>query len=180
MPTRLHFSLPDLLCLLTDLAAIAVVLIIGWFLIGYYSKYQFLDVNYQDWMSHAFRIESIQKHGMTSWDSVWDNGINYWRSYQYLPHLFALGVIHLTGLSVPQAMLVSIVIIFLFVRVSTYVFLRQLKVSPLIALFATVSSYAFEQQWVAIKDYTLFMAMGLLPMFVFLWILALKHRRYFD
>ncbi len=179
MPTRLHFSLPDLLCLLTDLAAIAVVLIIGWFLIGYYSKYQFLDVNYQDWMSHAFRIESIQKHGMTSWDSVWDNGINYWRSYQYLPHLFALGVIHLTGLSVPQAMLVSIVIIFLFVRVSTYVFLRQLKVSPLIALFATVSSYAFEQQWVAIKDYTLFMAMGVLPIFVFLWILALKHRRYF-
>lgn len=173
------FSFEQAAQIISDLVAILLIFAVGWFLIGYYTHYQFLSINYQDWMSHAFRIESIKLHGMVSWDHLWDNGINYWRSYQFLPHLLVLGVSNLFHLSIPQAMLISVVFVFLFTRLSTYVVLRSLKITPLIALFATVASYTFEQQWGAVKDFTLFLSMGVLPIFVLLWILAIKRRRFF-
>src|SRR5258708_24411447 len=75
-------------------------------------------------------------------------------------------------------MLITVITVFLFVRMTMYLALRYLKVSPLIALSATIASYTFAQQWPAVKDFTLFVAMGILPIFVLLWIIALQKHRF--
>jgi len=126
-------------------------------------------------MSHAFRLQSIQRHGMTSWDNIWSNGMNYWRSYQYLPHFAVLGLAKLFTLSIPQAMIWTVVIVFVLLRLETYVLLRQLKVAPVYAFFTTVISFAFIQQWVAIEDFSIFIVLPILPIFLYFWIRTMQE-----
>ena len=159
-----------------DLLAIVAILAIGAFLIGHMTQGLYLETGYQDWIFHQFRIESLNTFGVTSWDHIWSNGINLWRSYQFLPHLIVLGVAKITSLSLPQAMIWTVVGVFLLVRVEIYLVLRWLRVAPLYAFFATIMSYAFIQQWIALKDFSIFMAMPMIPVFIYVWIQSMKHQ----
>lgn len=164
--------------LLADLGFLVLILAIGWFLIGSYAHFDYLRTGYQDWMYQAFRVQSIQQHGFTSWDHIWSNGINYWRVYQYLPHLITLGLVLFFKIGISKAMIILMITIFLLTRVLIYGLLRKLRVSPLIACVMTVLTYTMAQQWISIKEYSIFFFVWLIPIFVYFWIMAFKKRQY--
>lgn len=177
VPTHTHHSKSGF-DWLADGLAVSALLGIGWFLIGYYADFEYLATGYQDWIYHAFRIRSILEHGIVSWDHVWSNGLNYWRAYQYLPHLFVIGVMSVFHLSIGKAMLVTSVVVFLLIRVVLYALLRSFGISPLIALLAAESTYLFPQQWVVLKDYSIFISLLFVYPFLYFWIGSFSDRRH--
>jgi hypothetical protein len=166
----------DKLTFAIDLAAMAVLVLISVFLVGYYTQYQYLDTGYQDWMYHAFRVESLKEHGLISWDHIWSNGINHWRNYQYLPHFMAVFFSQAFGTSLPNSMMWMVVIAFTLLRLETYILLRRLNIAPLYALFTVVISFSFIQQWITMKDYSIYVMMPILPLFVYLWIKTMQYK----
>lgn len=164
--------------LLSEISALASVVAVGWFLIGYYARYEFLETGYQDWAYHAFRIKDIARYGIASWDHVWANGINHWRAFQYAPHVVTLWISQLTGLSITSAMMWVSVIVFIGLRVFMYGAFRLIGIGPLFSVFAVMVSYASSQQWVAIGDFSIYVAFIVLPLYVLLWIRTLQDNGY--
>lgn len=164
--------------LVTDFFAILAISGLGWFLIGWYARFEYLDTGYLDWIYHAFRVRDISQFGIASWDHIWGNGLNHWRAFQYVEHELTNWVSHLTGLSITRAMIYITVFAFIFIRVISYIALRILGVRPLFSFFAVIATYAFTQQWIAIKDYSIFVGFTLMPLYVVLWIDAMKNNRY--
>lgn len=164
--------------IIPDLFALAIVVLFGWFLIGYYADYQFLATGYQDWIYHAFRIKSIEMHGIVSWDNIWSNGLNHWRAYQYVFHVVVLYISKIAHISITVAMLWSSILSFIGLRVLIYVVLRKLKISRFFATFFVIISYDFSQQWIAVSDFSMLMALTLVPGYMFFWIYSLKNKQY--
>ncbi len=160
-----------------DLLIVGVILLTGWFLIGYYTQYNFLETGYQDWIYHSFRIKSLLENGFISWDHIWSNGINYWRSYQYLPHLLVILLQKITNLGITQSMIWTTVLVFLSIRVLTYMLLRALNVRPLFAFATVIASFVFPQQWVTIKDFSVYMLIFTVPIYIYIWIRTLKQSK---
>lgn len=150
----------------------------GWLLIGYYVNFEYLATGYQDWIYHSFRIRSILEQGIVSWDHIWSNGINYWRAYQYLPHVAVIGIMAAFQLSIGKAMLVTSVAVFLVARVALYILLRGLGVSPLVALVAAMCTYLFPQQWIVLKDFSMFVSILFVYPFLYFWIGSFSDRRH--
>lgn len=162
----------------SDILALGVLLATGWLLIGWYADFEYLATGYQDWIYHSFRIRSILEQGIVSWDHIWSNGINYWRAYQYLPHVAVIGIMAVFKLTIGNAMLVASVAVFLIIRIALYALLRGLGVSPLVALLAAMCTYLFPQQWVALKDYSMFLAAIFVYPFLYFWIGSFSDRRH--
>jgi hypothetical protein len=163
---------------LSEAALVMIIISIGWFLIGYYTQYEFLETGYHDWIYHAFRVRDIAQYGIASWDHVWSNGINHWRAFQYVEHVLIFLLTKLTGLSITRAMIWLSVIVFISLRVLIYGSLRYLGVSRLFSFFAVIISYASSQQWTALNDFSIYISFIVLPFYVLLWIAALKDMRY--
>jgi hypothetical protein len=161
-----------------DLLCISVLFAAGYFLIGYYLSYNYLATGYQDWIYHAFRVKSIQNYGLVPWDSIWSNGIAYWRGYQYVIHYLILFVVNLWGLSITQSMMAWTVGVYIGVRILTFIVLRVLHVPLFSAFFASLVSYDFAQQWVTIKDFSIHIASIVIPLLVLVWIRALTNVYY--
>lgn len=161
-----------------DLFIYLAIIGVGWFLIGYYVDFNFLVTGYQDWIYQAFRVKSLQAYGIASWDHVWSNGINHWRAYQYIPHYLISWTTILTGLTITQAMLWWSVVIFIGLRVMLYMILRFLGIRRLFAATAVLLSYTFVQQWIAIKDFSIYLGNIFLIPYLFLWIKTFKDERY--
>jgi hypothetical protein len=164
--------------LLLDGIALTAICAISFLLIGYYSRFSYLSTGYQDWMFHAFRVESIAQHGLISWDHIWSNGLNHWRSYQYLPHLWTLVLAKLFAAKPAAMMMTAIAISFTLIRIEMYILMRRLHISPLYAFVATAMSFAFIQQWISIKDFSIFVLMPVLPVFIYIWIKAMQHQQF--
>jgi hypothetical protein len=156
--------------LMWDGLALAFIIGLGWFLIGWYQKGNFLITGYQDWIYHAFRIKSLSEHGLVSWDHIWSNGINYWRLYQYVPHYLILWTSHFLHYSITKTMLWFAIVAFITTRVSMYIILRRVHVQIFPAFLATIVSFAFAQQWVALSDFSLFLPMMVVPIIIGIWI----------
>ncbi len=159
-----------------ELLSLAAIVAVGWFLIGYYTKAEFLQTGYPDWMYHAFRIRDIQQYGVASWDHIWNNGLNHWRAYQYIQHYLVYGVVLLSGWSITHAMLWVTVVVFILLRILTYVILRILGVNRLLSVFAAIVSYDFAQQYIAIMDFSMFLGCILVPIFILLWIWTFRDK----
>jgi hypothetical protein len=166
------------LFVLIELSLISVIIGVGLFLIGYYAQYEYLATGYQDWIYHAFRVRDVAQYGIASWDHIWGNGINHWRAFQYVEHVLTYWVTQLTGASITHAMLWISVAVFISLRVFIYLALRYLGINRLFSLFVVIVSYAFSQQWIALKDYSIFVGLFVLPFYTLFWIAALKERRY--
>lgn len=162
----------------TDIFALLVISGLGWFLIGWYTRFEYLDTGYPDWIYHAFRVRDISQFGIASWDHIWGNGLNHWRAFQYIEHELTNLISQFTGLSITRSMIWITVFAFIFIRVITYVALRVLGIRPLFSFFAVVATYAFTQQWIAIKDYSIFIGFALMPLYLVLWIDTMKNSRY--
>ncbi len=161
-----------------DLLAIFGITAIGWFLIGYYVHYEYLDTGYQDWLYHAFRVRDIMQYGVSSWDHVWASGINHWRAFQYVEHIATALIVEIFGLSITKAMIWLSVIVFIGIRIISYIALRLLGINLWFSFFAIILSYASSQQWVAIKDFSLHIAFIAVPVIVFVWIKAVNDPRW--
>lgn len=153
-----------------------LIVLVGWFLIGYYLNYNYLATGYQDWIYHAFRIKSIQEWGIVSWDHKWANGINYWRSYQYIPHLLTLYTAKFLNIGITNAMILWGIIVYLYLRITGYLLLRYMNVSPHVALGAIMLSYAYRQNWIGISDFSIFIACILIPLVIFLSIKSTEKK----
>lgn len=164
--------------ILIEISLLAVIVAVGWFLIGYYTKYEFLGTGYQDWIYHAFRVRDIMQYGIASWDHVWSNGINHWRAYQYVEHMLVICIVKLAGFSITHAMLWLSTAIFIAIRVFIYLMLRYLGISRLFSFFVVIVSYASSQQWISLRDFAMHAAFIVVPLYVFLWIATLKNMRY--
>lgn len=171
----MKFTQKNIIQHLLDSFFLAIIIGVGWFLIGYYLEGEYLFTGYQDWIYHTFRAQSLERYeGMPSWDHVWSNGINHWRSYQYLQHWLVFLFSKTFDISFPQAMMLVMVSTFIGLRVLLYAVMRLLHIRPIIAFFTTLASYTFAQQWIAISDFSIFIALLIVPFYVFLWIHVYK------
>jgi len=155
---------------LADLLILSFIALVGWFLIGFYTKGNFLETGYQDLIYHAGKALSLKMYGLTSWDHVWANGINYWRLYQYIPHLAILLVSTIANLSINKALVWMIVAVFILTRLLLYLVFRIYKIRPIIALTGILVSFAIPFEWNSMKDYSIFFANLWIPIFLIPWI----------
>ncbi len=161
---------PFVIRMIAEMMFLFLIYTTGWFLIGYYLEGEFLSTNYQDWIYHAWRIDTLQEHQMiTSWDHQWTSGINHWRSYQYIQHVLVLGVVQLTGLSITKAMILLTVVIYIGIRFLIYGVLRSFGVGALASFIAVLFSFTYVQQWIAISDFSIFIAFIIVPFYILLW-----------
>lgn len=160
-----------------ELFALTGIIAVGWFLIGYYTKFEFLQTGYQDWIYNAFRIRDISQFGISSWDHIWGNGINHWRAFQYVSYVAVFLIVKITGLSITKAMLWLSAVIFVLVRVLVYGVLRVVHVGRVASFFAVIASYAISQQWTALKEFSIYIGLIVVPLYVFLWIFAARDKK---
>lgn len=163
---------------ITDLSIAVGIALVGWYLIGYYAAFNYLYTGYEDWIYHAFRVKSLQEHGMVAWDHIWSNGINYWKLYQYVAHFLILGVVNITGLSITKVLLLSIVTLYIGLRVALYFLLRALGVQRIFALLSVVASYTIVQEWGSMQDYSIYVAFITFPLYLMLWILTFRDLKW--
>lgn len=161
-----------------DTFNIALILVVGWFLIGWYTQGNILSTGYQDWIYHAYRIESLESFGVTSWTHVWSNGLNIWRAYPFVIHYITAGVKAVFSLSTTQAMLWVTVFSFISIRVLLYTVLRWSGVDRFSSLLTTILLFGFAQQWITVKDFLAFNALIVIPPFIGLWRLATNKAKY--
>lgn len=153
-----------------DFLFLPILLVLSLFLISFYFGATALNTNYPDWIVHAFRVKQFESYGLASWTHSWANGISLWKSYQFLPHAMTVGVMHLFNLPATQAMVVLTSILFVFIRLSMYVFLRLLQFSPLTSFICAVLSYDIAQYWGGVADYSLMFGFAFFPVYVYLWV----------
>jgi hypothetical protein len=158
---------------------IFVLLLFGfiWFLLGYYTHYRYLFTGYQDWLFHAYRLKVLLKYGFVSWDHIWSNGINYWRAYQYIPHLITLIPIKLFGLSITSAMNFMVVFLFAYYVITTYIVLRLLAIKRLSIILALLLSLSTLTYWRVIGDFSLLFSFLILPVISFVWVKSITSKK---
>lgn len=155
---------------LLDIIFLGLLTVISGAIISFYFPAENLNVSYPDWMVQAFRIQELNLHGMTSWTHTWSNGIQLWRSYQFLPQWFTLGIANLFAVDIPRAMVLVVIGQFIALRVVTYIVARLLHYSPFTALFAGIMTFSISYFWKAVGDYSLLFAFSIFPLMIFLWV----------
>lgn len=163
---------------LPDSLALFGIAAVGWLLIGYFSGFAYLYTGYEDWLYHAFRVQSIERHGFPSWDHVWSNGINFWRMYQYIQHTIIFGIVQVTGWPITNVLVASLIMIYIGLRLALYLLLRAFRVHWLIALAVTMASYTMVQEWGSMQDYSIYLAFVAVPLYVMLWIKTYNDLRW--
>ncbi len=165
--------------LLIDVVFLGIISYVGWFLVGYYLKGNYLATHYPDWIYHAWRIKTLILYkSIPSWDYIWSNGLNHWAAYQYLQHVFVFTLVKLFHVSITKGMIISTVFVFITLRILMYIFLRLLKIRPIIAFLAIIISLNFDQQWIAIGDFSIFLAFIIIPFCIYIW--ANVYEKYKD
>lgn len=163
---------------IADGLIVFLIAFVGWYLIGYYAAFNYLYTGYEDWIYHAFRVKSLQDHGMVAWDHIWSNGISYWKLYQYVAHFLILGVVKLTGLSITKVLLLSLVGLYIGLRIALYLILRSLGVQRLFALLSVTASYTIVQEWGSMQDYSIYIAFIAFPLYLILWIMTFRDLKW--
>lgn len=164
------FSLSKRLSL--DLFFLLPIVCVAAILIGNYLRYEYLDIGYQDWFMHAFRIRSLDINGLSSWTHTWSNGMNFWNTYQFASHYLVLFISQIFAVSITKAMIFATVGSFILTRVFMYYALRTLGVSRLYSLFGVLLTFAFGQQWISMKDFSIYIPIMFTPLLVLLWVKA--------
>ncbi len=160
-----------------DILAVAFIIGIGWFVVGYYTHYDYLLSSYEDWIYHAFRVETLQNDGITSWNHEWGTGMNIWRLYQYGQHHLVMWAVALTGVAIPKMLIYFGVGIYIGIRVVLYGVLRAFGVKPLFALLGITVSYTFVQEWIAMQDFSIYVAFACVPFYIYLWVKTFENLR---
>lgn len=155
---------------LADLSALSLIVGIGWFVVGYFTNYEYLLSSYEDWIYHAFRVQTLANDGITSWNHEWGTGMNIWRLYQYGQHHLVLWATALTGVAIPKMLIYFGVGIYIGIRVMLYGILRAFGVTPLFALLGVTTSYTFVQEWIAMQDFSIYVAFACVPLYIYLWV----------
>lgn len=153
-----------------DITFLVILSSISLLLISFYFQANMLDTGYADWLVHAFRIKSLQTYGLVSWTHEWDNGMNIWRSYQFIPHFLTLGLVELFHVSVTRAMILIIIIQFVLLRVFIYIVLRLLHIAPFASFVCALLSFDIAQYWGGVSDFSLLFGFTFFPLMLFFWV----------
>lgn len=157
-----------------DILALFFLALVGWFLMGHIATYSYFDTGFEDFMSHAFRVDEIQRNGVSSWSFSWANGLSYWRSYQYVPHVLTVGVKQLFNVPTVQAMLISIVLVVYISCLSSYLLLRRLGINRMAALLSLIVLFTVSAVWETTKVFSLHFSLLFLPIVLYCWINDVK------
>lgn len=144
------------------------LIILSVFLISNYVNAHYLYVEYWDWLIQAFRIRFIETYGLSSWTHVWSNGMNIWATYQFIPHILTLSLVKIAHITIPRAMVIITIFLFIFLRLLIYFLLRRLTYSPFTAFICAVISFDIAQYWLGVGDYSLMWGITLFPISIFL------------
>lgn len=147
-----------------------ILFLVSLCLISFYSHADVLNTGYADWMVHAFRIKFLQTYGLLSWTHSWDNGMNIWKSYQFIPHFLTLGLSNILHVSITRAMVLMIIGQFIFFRLCIYVVLRLLHFSSVTAFVCGLLSFDIAQYWGGVSDFSLLFGFTLFPIVLYLWV----------
>lgn len=153
-----------------DFIFLLFIFLFSLYMISFYFNAEYLDTGYQDWIMHAYRIKTLREYGFTSWVHTWSNGISLWSSYQFVPHLIALAISNIFGVSIPRAMVLSTIGQFVILRLFIYIFLRFLKFVPLTSFICTLLSFDIGQYWGGVAEFSLLSAFTFFPVIIFLWV----------
>jgi hypothetical protein len=155
---------------LQDFTFLSFVFIFTIYLLRNYLTGEFLNTGYPDWMVQAFRIKILETYGYVSWIHFWANGVNVWKSYQFIPHLLTIGLQLLLHISITRAMVLMTIVLLIFLETSVYVGLRLLSFTPITAFIAALLSMDIAQFWGGVADYSLSFGFAFFPLMLFLWI----------
>lgn len=158
-----------------DAAVLAGIVLVGWMLVGYFTKYPFINTGYEDWIYHAFRTQSIEQYGMPSWNHIWANGMNLWRLYQYLQHHLILGIASVTGLPITTVLIYLMIGVYIGLRVAVYLTLRLFGVNMVFAAVAVLLSYTMVQEWGSMQDYSIYLAFAIVPFYILFWVRSFEN-----
>jgi hypothetical protein len=156
--------------LIKDLVLVAAIVMLSLLLSGFLLTGQYLDTTYPDWMYHAFRALSLQRYGLTSWDSLWENGISYLAS---LPNdtgcRNTVATSWLFHVSITKAMIILTAVLYTGTHVGMYWAVRAYGRSRLAALAASLLTFLFSGYWLIMKDYSISFAAGAVPLMLIGW-----------
>lgn len=161
--------------LIKDTGFLAAIALLSLFLVGNYLRAEYLSTGYPDWLYHAYRIKSALTFGISSWEHSVASGISQWKAYQYIPHFLTIAIKSLTGASITRSMLILTVLVFVGLRLISYLGMRLLNISATAAFIAVIISLNFAQQWQNIKDFSIFIASILVPVFIIIWAKSLDY-----
>jgi len=156
--------------LLGNLFALAIVVGFCWLLLGYVLKGNIFRTGYADWLIQAFRVKTIAENGLVSWTHIWSNGINIWRTYQFIPHVLTAEIVKLTSLSITQAMVILTFIQFILLRLFIFGVVKSQKLSTTTAAIVACSTLTLGQYWSGVYDYSILFGFTIFPLCVGLWI----------
>ncbi len=166
-----------LLAYLADLFLLLLLLGFAWFLMDDSLHFMYMQTGYPDWIFHAFRIDEIDRFGMLPWSTIWSNGLNYWKAYQYVPHVLTLLLKHALSISTTYAMIVTATLIVFLSIIEMYGIMRYLKIKSLATLVAILIFLTTPNFWGATSDFSIFFPFAIFPIFIGLWISDIRHER---
>jgi hypothetical protein len=167
-----------LVSFLYDLGVVAALAAVIWFFLGHFLQASYFETGYQDFIAHAYRIEEIERHGISSWSFNWGNGLAFWRAYQYIPNMMTLAVKHFFVISTIRAMLLTLTLISYFYAITSYIYLRKLNVHRLSAFFSILLVFTATQFYISLMDYSIYFSYLFIPTIIFLFICDIKSQRH--
>lgn len=156
--------------LFLDILYLCGLSLLSAYLISFYFNAQNINVTYPDWLVQAFRVKELQLNGFTSWTHTWSNGINLWKSYQFIPHYLTLEVVNILHIGITRAMIILVIAQFILLRLITYISARVLKFSPTTALAGALATFSISYFWKAVGDYSLLFTFTFYPIMIVFWV----------
>ena len=117
-----------------------------------------------EWLGHAYRIQVVQEHGLSTWDHAWTGGISLFQTYQFVPHVVTGWSAELAGGSVGRTMLVLEVFLLFWIRCSGYAAARLLGLSRVASLIAGVLTFGSFNYSAEVLSFTTLWGLALVPL----------------
>ena len=129
---------------------------------------EYLPLFWGDWVSHAYRSQFVQEHGLATWDHNWSGGISLFETYQFMPHVITAIVSSTFEVSIGRTMLLLEGVLLIWVRVSGYVVARAMRLPVAAAAFAGVVTFGVNNYAAEVLSYAALWGLALVPVLFFL------------
>lgn len=158
---------------------VCIVFIIGVLFVihSIYLTGNYLETGYEDWYMHVFRATLLRDHGLTNWTYYVGNGFDVWQAFQFVPHFMVALFSVLAGVSISKSILIVTTLLILVNGVSKYILFRVTKISSVLSCILSLGSSLIPQAIVSISDFSIFVGLSLLPIYLLIIYLNSKYPR---
>ena len=147
-----------------DILYVGMLVALAFFLCRGFLVSEYVWTGYEDWIHHAYRIESLRHYGFSTWTHDWACGFPLWQSYQFIPHVTGAFVADVLGSSAARAECLITGILFIIFPLLIYLFCRINRFSSEASLLPGLLSLDMMALYCALDDYSLFIAVVLFPL----------------